>query len=93
MNLPNDTSSGKPTYLGHDPFEVTMSIPMPGPTAQSRGCQKKRDKYYKIIMLAKLLSLDRIPCNHILINHSKLQDHGDSLIVPMKVCLNSVGIP
>jgi hypothetical protein len=40
MNLPVDTNSGKLTYLGHDPFDVTMSI-LFDPIAQSRGCKKK----------------------------------------------------
>lgn len=41
MNSPEDTCIGKLTYLGHD-LEVTMSILMSGPTAQSRGCNETK---------------------------------------------------
>ena len=68
MNLPGDTSSGKLTYLGHDSFEVTMSILMSDPTTQSRGCQKKKKERerenFKIIMLAQKLCLNKIPCKY-----------------------------
>jgi len=39
VNLLTETGSGKLTYLGQDPFEVTMSILSSELIAQSRGCK------------------------------------------------------
>jgi len=48
MNLLPESGSGKLTYLGQDPFEVTMSILSSELTAQSRGCKTADNIFYRI---------------------------------------------